>query len=123
MTVLLRPNTVAWISPGRTLDAHGWATADPADDVEVRTLTMNVQEAPPLENPLATDRGGNGPSSPVVRRKATGYTDQQVPAGDLLEDAATGIVWRVEGARLVLDPTPGGLDCWVLDLTEAGDRG
>jgi hypothetical protein len=121
MAVLLAPTLVEWLSPGRVLDEHGWATADDPVTV-VGDLRMNIQEAPPLEDPLSTDRGGHGPSKPVVRRKATGYTERQVRAGDLLADHRTGVTWRCEGARLVLDPiATDGLGCWVLDLTEAVD--
>lgn len=110
MSVVLGAVAIPRMVPGRPLDAHGWADANPLKPApDVRGV---IQERLPGPQP----DGSYGAWEPGQSRKGVAYLDEQVDPGDAL--AYNDIVWRVLDVRRVNDPLGDHLTTWVCQVEQ-----
>lgn len=117
MSVLVANATIDVRLVSGGVDSHGWAMTETSTDGG--TLIGSIQEGAASGNPEEPQPSGDwGVAAPDVRRRATAYLPQSVPAGCILE--ATGVRWRVKACWLVDDPfdVPEDVSVWVADLVE-----
>ena len=120
MTVLVQPDTIRVMQPTRTPDEHGWVEEDGL--TQISEIKGTVQQAPPIDDPRASENGGFGPTAPYHLQKGTAYLSHKVEPGDVLlvlGNTGTTEMWRVQNVRLVEDPRSGGhLNCWVAEVSQ-----
>jgi len=113
--LLLAPDAVELYQPAATDDAHGWA--DPGTATLAWTGAGNLQMTAFPSDPRAEDRGGHGPFDPAAIPGGVLF----LPVGASPAEGQVAVVrghqWALSQVRLVVDPTGGGVDCWIATVT------
>ena len=114
MTVLLAADAVALYPPSEAADAHGWVLPGTA---AAWSGLGSLQLVPGSSDPAAGDGGGHGPFDPAAVASGSLYLplDAAPAEGDVA--VIRGDSYVLSQVRLVVDPTGGGIDCFVATVS------
>jgi hypothetical protein len=116
VTLLLAADTVELYAPAGTADAHGWA--DPGT-TSAWTGPGNLQMSGFPSDPRAEGPGGHGPFDPAAIPTGVLFLPVDASPAEGTVAQVRGQSWALSQVRLVVDPTGGGIDCWVALATLA----
>jgi hypothetical protein len=114
VTLLLATDIVELFGPTGSADAHGWA--EPGTD-PAWSGAGNLQASAFPSDPRASDGGGHGPFDPAARPVALLFLPVDASPAEGTVAVVRGQTWALSQVRLVVDPTGGGIDCWVATAT------
>jgi hypothetical protein len=114
VTVLLAVDAVELFGPTGSADAHGWA--EPGTD-PAWTGVGNLQVSAFPSDPRAADAGGHGPFDPATRPTGSLFLPVDASPAEGQVALVRGQSWALSQVRLVVDPSGGGVDCWVATAT------
>jgi hypothetical protein len=114
MTLLLAPDTVQLYAPTAGADEHGWAEPGAAPGW---TGAGNLQMIAFPSDPRAESAGGHGPYDPATQRRGLLFLPVGASPLEGMVAVVRGEPWALSQVRLVVDPTGGGIDCWIATAT------
>lgn len=120
MTVLLATDPVDLYPAEDQADAHGWALPGTTPGW---TGAGNLQLSPGTSDPRATDRGGHGPFDPAAAQAGSLFLPMDADPAEGMTAVIRGRPFALSNVRLVVDPTGGGIDCWVAAVAGTGQWG
>jgi hypothetical protein len=114
VTLLLATDPVELYPAEDQADAHGWALPGTAPGW---TGAGNLQLSAGTSDPRAADPGGRGPFDPAAVEAGSLFLPIDAAPADGMVAVIRGRAFVVSNVRLVVDPTGGGVDCYVAAVT------
>jgi hypothetical protein len=112
VTVLLAADAVELYPPDPAADdAHGWV-AQPGAAPSWSGMG-SLQLGPGTSDPRAADRGGAGPFAPAAVEIGSLFLPVDAAPAEGTVAVVRGRPFALANVRLVVDPTGGGIDCYV----------
>ena len=116
MTLLLAADSVELYRPSDSADEHGWALPG---TLPAWSGPGNLQMSGFPSDPRAEATGGHGPFAPASQPSGALFLPLDASPSDGQVAVVRGQSWALSQVRLVVDPTGGGVDCWIALATLA----
>jgi hypothetical protein len=117
VTVLLAADPVDLYAPDLATDSHGWALPG---TVPSWSGLGSLQLSAGSSDPRATERGGHGPFDPAAVESGSLYLPLAAAPAEGTVAVVRGRAFVLSSVRLVVDPTGGGIDCYVAAVAGTG---